>query len=94
LQVIESHLEELPRDKQAAGISPEQRVALSLRNSVRLAIVSELAKVEASGHRTALDRLLKRLDDQFPKLSDSVSGRFLIHTGLSRHYGSQASPRP
>lgn len=94
LQVIEGHLEELPRDKHAAGISPEQRVALSLRNSVRLAMVSELAKVEVTGHRSALDRLLKRLDDQFPKLSDGVSGRFLIHTGLSRHYGSQGIRRP
>ncbi|MCA9025350.1 MAG: circularly permuted type 2 ATP-grasp protein [Planctomycetaceae bacterium] len=88
LQVIESHLEELPRGEHAAVISPEQRIALSLRNAVRLAVVTDLARVEASGNRPALERLLKQMDDRFPKLSDAVSSRFLIHAGLSRHYGS------
>lgn len=90
LQIVESHLESLPRDDSSALISPEQRLTLSLRHSVRLAMVTELAKVDSSGHRAALERLLNRLDDQFPKLSDAVSSRFLIHAGLSRHYGLQS----
>ncbi len=89
LRSIEEHLEELPRDEVSAAISPEQRRALSLRNSVRLAIVADLARVDPSGQRSDLDRLLQRLSDQLPKLSDTVSNRFLIHAGLSRHYGSQ-----
>ncbi len=90
LHIIESHLDELPRDEQTAVMSAEQRLALTLRNSVRLAVVTDLAKVDHSGHRPALDRLLRQLDDRFPKLSDAVSSRFLIHAGLSRHYGSQS----
>jgi uncharacterized alpha-E superfamily protein len=83
---IAEHVDQLPRGEGQAVRSPEQRMALSLVNAVRLADVFELSRPGADGRREPLDRLLKRLCDQLPKLSDAVSGRFLIHAGLSRHF--------
>ncbi|WP_437206134.1 circularly permuted type 2 ATP-grasp protein [Planctomicrobium sp. SH664] len=92
LAAIAAHVDELPRDGQQAVRSPEQRLALSLLNAVRLAEVHELALATQYGQREALDRLLKRLCDQLPKLSDAMSSRFLIHAGLPRHFGISADP--
>ncbi len=88
LRTVESHVEELPRDSSRALLSPEQRLAVSLRNAVRLSDPLELARQEGDGNRPALDRLMRRLQDQLPKLSDTVSSRFLTHAGLPRHLAS------
>lgn len=86
LAVIAQHVDELPRDEHQALRSPEQRLALSLLNVVRLADIYELSRVTQGDQRGTLDRLLKRLCDQLPQLSDAMSGRFLIHAGLPRHF--------
>jgi uncharacterized alpha-E superfamily protein len=87
LEAIAAHVDELPRSDTQAVRSPEQRMALALLNAVRLADVFELSQTTSQGEREALDRLLKRLCDQLPRFSDAVSGRFLIHAGLPRHFG-------
>ncbi|REJ87043.1 MAG: hypothetical protein DWQ34_25875 [Planctomycetota bacterium] len=89
LRAIEDHVGELPRDAARAGLSAEQRLAVSLRNAVRLADVYELVKSEGEGERPQLERLLMRLINQLPKLADAVSSRFLIHAGQPRHYGAR-----
>lgn len=91
---IVNHVNELPRSEQLqAVLNPEQKLALSLQNSVRLADVYELSQESSHDERGSLDRLLKRLVDQLPRLSDAVSGRFLIHAGVPRHFAS-ALERP
>jgi len=90
---IADHVDQLPRGEGQAVRSPEQRMALALVNAVRLADVFELSRPGADGRREPLDRLLKRLCDQLPKLSDAVSGRFLIHAGLSRHFAVHSTGR-
>ncbi len=87
LVAISTHVDDLPRSETQALRSPEQRMALALLNAVRLADVFELCRSGSDGERESLDRLLKRLSDQLPRLSDAVSGRFLIHAGLPRHFG-------
>ena len=87
LDAIATHVDNLPRSETQALRSPEQRMALALLNAVRLADVFELCQCGSDGERESLDRLLKRLSDQLPRLSDAVSGRFLIHAGLPRHFG-------
>lgn len=87
LEVLAEHVDQLPRSETQALRSPEQRMALALLNAVRLADVFELTQTNSRGEREALDRLLKRLCDQLPRFSDAVSGRFLIHAGLPRHFG-------
>jgi len=82
------HVDQLPRDEQQALLNVEQRLALSLLNSVRLADISELIQHNRQHERELLDRLLKRICDQLPRLSDAMSSRFLIHAGLPRHFAS------
>ncbi|MCA9248621.1 MAG: alpha-E domain-containing protein, partial [Planctomycetales bacterium] len=86
---IVEHIDNLPRDANQAQLGPEQRLALALYNGVRLADVSDLIEADSSLQRVKLDRLLRRIGDQLPKLSDVVSSRFLIHAGLARHFGSR-----
>lgn len=85
LAVVSEHVDALPRDELQVGLGQEQRLAQSLLNAVRLADVVELVGSHRDDRRIDLDRLLLRLADQLPRLSDALSGRFLIHAGLPRH---------
>ena len=91
LDRIVQQVEQLPRDEQQAVLSPELRLALSMQNSLRLADVFELSQVH-QGRRQDLYKLLTRLEERLPKLADAVSGRFLIHAGLQRHFASSTRP--
>ncbi len=88
LVTICNHVDELPRSEQQALLNVEQRLALSLLNSVRLSDIYELTQANAKQERELLERLLKRICDQLPRLSDTMSSRFLIHAGLPRHFAS------
>ncbi len=94
LSLIASHVDRLPREDAQAGLAAEQRVALAAFNSIRLADVFELAQVDGKGERTSLLRLLSRVCEQLPKLSDAISNRFLIHAGQQRHFGSVETEKP
>lgn len=93
LATIASHVDRLPRDDVQAGLAAEQRVALAIHNSVRLADVFELAQTDGKGERQAMHKLLARVGEQLPKLSDAVSNRFLIHAGQLRHFGAAAGDK-
>ncbi|NQV26934.1 MAG: circularly permuted type 2 ATP-grasp protein, partial [Rhodopirellula sp.] len=84
LNRIQEHVAKLPSARQAV-LGLDERLALSLHNSVRLAEPHELAQVD-DGQRRSLDRLMQRLLDQIPKLSDAISQRYLIHAGLPRAF--------
>ncbi len=88
LATIANHVDRLPRDELQAGLASEQRVAFAIHNTVRLADVFELAQFDGKGERGGLQKLLARVCEQLPKLSDAVSSRFLIHAGQQRHFGS------
>lgn len=93
LGIIHQHVEELPRDSSMAVLTIEQRTALSLYNWVRLADAFELAQVGPSAEYTSLNRLLGRMSDKLPTLSDALSARFLIHTGaFQRHFAREHDP--
>jgi uncharacterized circularly permuted ATP-grasp superfamily protein/uncharacterized alpha-E superfamily protein len=85
---INDHLAAMPGNKDRALLTPEQKLAMSLANSVRLVDVYELSELHENGTRPKLNQLLIRLDERLPRLSDAVSSRFLIHAGLPRHFGS------
>lgn len=93
LAVLSDHVDDLPRDEHQAGLGHEQRLARSLLNAVRLADVVELVASHRDERRVDLDRLLLRLADQLPRLSDALSGRFLIHAGLPRHLAAPTGTR-
>jgi len=96
---INDHLAAMPGNKDRAILTPEQKMAMSLANAVRLVDVYELSALDDAATRPKLNKLLVRLDERLPKLSDAVSSRFLIHAGLPRHFGSSMpegmpSPNP
>ena len=88
LNRIQDHVSKLPSAGQAV-LGTDERLALSLYNSVRLAEPRELAQVD-DGQRRSLDRLMQRLLDQIPKLSDAISQRYLIHAGLPRPFDRES----
>ncbi|MFY9252466.1 MAG: circularly permuted type 2 ATP-grasp protein [Fuerstiella sp.] len=85
---INEHLDAMPGNEGKALLNPEQREAMSLANIVRLVDIYALGQVDESGSRPQLQKLMARLEERLPKLSDAVSSRFLIHAGLPRHFGS------
>lgn len=88
LNRIQTHVSKLP-SAGLAVLGPDERLALSLYNSVRLAEPHSLAQSE-DNHRRSLDRLMQRLLDQIPKLSNAISQRYLIHAGLPRQFDRES----
>ncbi|MDZ4849057.1 MAG: circularly permuted type 2 ATP-grasp protein [Pirellulaceae bacterium] len=85
---INEHLNAMPRDEFQAILTPEQKLGLSIANTVRLADIYELSTLNRDHERPNLLKLCSQLDEQLPLLSDAVSGRYLIHAGLPRHLGT------
>ncbi|MEQ8788643.1 MAG: circularly permuted type 2 ATP-grasp protein [Pirellulaceae bacterium] len=85
---LAEHVDQLPRDQSIAVRGQEERVALSTLNAVRLADVQDLSAAQSDDVRRQLERLLTRLSDQMPKLSDAISNRYLIHAGVARQFQS------
>ena len=85
---MDEHVEELPRDKSLAILTPEQRLATAMRSDVRLADVFQLSVIGRDGCRGELAWLLERLETQIPELSNVLSSRYLTHAGLPRHFAN------
>ncbi|HUG93905.1 MAG TPA: circularly permuted type 2 ATP-grasp protein [Planctomycetaceae bacterium] len=86
LVALASHVDQLPRDRAAPTRGPDERIAMSLVHTIRMADVAVLCETKSGGVRHQLDRLLFRLSDQLPKLSEAISHRFLIHAGVPRQF--------
>ena len=88
LVCLTEHIASLPSDENAALRSLDDRIALSMQNAIRLAEIYRLAGASRNGTREKLYRLLGKLGRQLLDLSDAISGQYLVHAGLPRHYGS------
>lgn len=80
---IADHVAHLPHDETKPLGTPEERIALSLLNNLRMLEVEDL-NPSSSGKRSKLERFLQQMVDQLPKLSDLISHRYLIHAGVAR----------
>lgn len=95
LAALADHVENLPRDQNQALRGPDQRIALSVLTSIRMVDVAALCEVEENGERAKLYRMLGRLTDQLPRLSDLITHKYLIHAGVPRQFAeARAEPRP
>ena len=83
---VHDHLNQLPSPDQYGARTQEQSIVLSLVSLINLADVFEIAKPVKQQRRVELERLLQRIREEVPKLSDVVSGRYLIHAGLPRSF--------
>jgi uncharacterized alpha-E superfamily protein len=84
LVALSAHVDQLPRDHSQALRDADQRAVLAAVTSVRLADLESLVGVDRDGRRTRLDRMLQKLAEQLPRLSDVISHRYLIHAGVPR----------
>lgn len=82
------HLQQLPSTDQYGARTYEQSIALGLVSTINLADVFEIAKTQKRQRRVELERLLLKIREEIPKLSDVVSGRYLIHAGLPRSFSN------
>ena len=85
LAALADDVENLPRDANQAERTPEQKLMLSSLTALRLADVRELAKVDASAHRPALEELLGKLAAALPALSEVITQKYLSHLQTARH---------
>jgi uncharacterized alpha-E superfamily protein len=86
LAALAAHVDLLPRDRSQPVRGPDERLAMSLQHTIRMADVATLCETRGGGIRQQLDRLLFRLSDQLPKLSEAISNRYLIHAGVPRQF--------
>jgi len=89
LAVLEEQLAGLPRPAELPGRSAEQRLALSLVTTLRLADVTALARPTPEGRRPGLDELLAGLEADLPRLSESLARQYLTHLQPSRQLGRE-----
>lgn len=79
LERLQHFLAQLPRDSVLAYKSEEERLVLNALTTVRLADPRQLAAVDETGQRPALETLLSTLLDLLPQLSDAVSNSYFSH---------------
>ncbi len=85
LAALADDVENLPRDANQAERTPEQKLMLSSLTALRLADVRELAQVDATGTRPALEELLGKLAAALPALSEVITQTYLSHLQTARH---------
>ena len=76
LAELSRHIDSLPQSGEGGARIEEQRMALSLLTSVRLADVGVLAKAEPDGTRGSLQKLLSEQVSVLPDLSDVIGRRY------------------
>jgi uncharacterized alpha-E superfamily protein len=85
---LEDHVDNLPRDKSMAHLSPEQRIVVSALSAVRLTEIESLCNVGTDGRRGNLEKILLRVDEEMKAFSDVVTRGFLSHAQTSRQLAS------
>jgi uncharacterized alpha-E superfamily protein len=93
LAMLEEHVRALPRETDAVGPSPEERLAIEATTVVRLADPVQLSLLDDAGRRSALEQLLARLAALLPALSEMISQSYLSHAQLPRQLG-RLEPAP
>ncbi len=83
---IHDHLNQLPPPDQYGARTLEQSIALSLVSLINLADVFDVAKPSKHQRRTDLEKLLDKIREEIPRLSDVISSRYLIHAGMPRSF--------
>jgi uncharacterized circularly permuted ATP-grasp superfamily protein/uncharacterized alpha-E superfamily protein len=94
MRALVDHLAALPNTTPTGARTPQQRIAIASLAELQLADADALGVVSADGRRPALEALLKRLAEQLPALSDSLSSSYLSHAAVSRNLGAQHAPLP
>jgi uncharacterized circularly permuted ATP-grasp superfamily protein/uncharacterized alpha-E superfamily protein len=81
---IVDHVSNLPRKRNTARRSMEERLALALQHYLQMADVHHLSKVDDQGNRTQLNHLLVQLTTQLPRLADVIAHKYLVHSSVPK----------
>jgi uncharacterized alpha-E superfamily protein len=92
LIAIEDDVNHLPRNR-SIGRAPEQRLALTALNDVRLAEAERLAAIH-NGLRPGLLELIDGIGTVLPRLSDTITQQFLSLLQTSRHLAPSSNLNP
>ncbi|MCA9262558.1 MAG: circularly permuted type 2 ATP-grasp protein [Planctomycetales bacterium] len=88
---LQSHVEQLPRDRSLPGFTEEQRQAMSLLNSIRMLDIAALADSHSLGDYSQLRKLTEAWESALPQLAEAISHRYLVHT-VAAHQLSEIRP--
>ncbi len=84
LDEITRVLSKLPSGVRVVGLGADEKLAFDLMHHVRMADPNELSDDCGTDRRPNLQRLLTRLIEGLPELSNAVAARYLIHTGTTQ----------
>jgi uncharacterized circularly permuted ATP-grasp superfamily protein/uncharacterized alpha-E superfamily protein len=79
LDLLDSLVQSLPRQRDIAGRSDEERAVLEAHTAVRLTDVQALAAARADGERAALDALLKRVEHLTQRAEQALTHSYFAH---------------
>ncbi len=85
-EAIARNISRLPRLDSGQGICPEEKLINECNDRLKAADVTELARVDQTGYRADLERLLVMLQAELPLLSESLTRTYLTHLQASRQY--------
>lgn len=84
LDALAGHVDQLPRDERAVGLSEEQRLIARALTQVRLADITQLASISETGVRAHLAHFLQEALKTTPLLSDALTRHYLSHARPAR----------
>jgi uncharacterized circularly permuted ATP-grasp superfamily protein/uncharacterized alpha-E superfamily protein len=87
LAATHEHLRALPRAVEEPLRTPEERLALGMLTRARLCDVEALSEATPGADRPRLRAYLAELDDELPKLSDTITQSYLAHALPQRTFG-------
>lgn len=88
---LEEHIDGLPDQKEARGLSAAKKIALGLHADLLLADAEELSRYSTQSKRSDLQVLLKRLEKGIKGLSDAIGSTYFIHSETRRVSGPRSS---
>ncbi len=81
IRMLNTNLEALPGNSGQSEVADDLRLAKDALAAIRDADAIALSQPDASGDRKTLQNLLDKIESHLPKISTSISNRFLVHSG-------------
>ena len=91
LASIQEHVNLIHHGNEGGVLGEDQKLALSMYNSVRLIDAQKLSRRDKKNGYARLLKYIKKLETQLAKLSDAIAAQYLVHAGSPQHYAATSS---
>ncbi len=81
---LSQHLDQLPVDRKRVGLTEEKKTALAALHQLQILDLDDLLNEDTGGGPAALADFLKSHSDTVKRLAASISGKYLVHSGMPR----------